>query len=430
MREHMLSRRSDSADSSHRSDLSHLGDRRDQSCQSHKGDLSHLSDAALLRELGALVAQDRLTTAAVLAHIAEVDARKLYAPEGYSSMHEFCVRELRLSDDAAFARIRAARTARRFPAIFDAVADGRLHVTGICFLAPYLTPENAEELLRAAEGRRKSEIEEMLAQRFTVPEVPPIVRACQVVSTLERECDTQLVPERVEVSIDTDANLTSIDDAKVAAAEEKVVTPPPERYPLRLSVYKSTREKLRYAQALLSHAVPDGDVAEVLDRALDALIAQLEKRKFGGSPRPRAPREKGANGNGPNGHGANGSGATTTAGPSASGRYIPAHVRRAVWKRDQGRCTFVSASGHRCGARRFLEFDHIVPLARGGEATVDGMRLRCRAHNQYEAERAFGKGFMEEKRREARPPSRPNPATPRSSSSRSGRGRRRRTRPR
>ena len=73
-----------------------------------------------------------------------------------------------------------------------------------------------------------------------------------------------------------------------------------------------------------------------------------------------------------------------------------------MWERDQGRCTFIGTTGHRCEARRFLEFDHIDPVARGGKATVEGMRLRCRAHNQYEAERTFGAGFMRRKRQEAR----------------------------
>jgi hypothetical protein len=141
---------------------------------------------------------------------------------------------------------------------------------------------------------------------------------------------------------------------------------------------KSTHDKLRHAQALLSHAVPSGDVAQVLDRALDALIRELEKRKLGSTTRRRRQ------------------------GRPVGKRYIPAHVRRAVWERDQARCTFLSANGKRCTARRFLEFDHVDPVARGGKATVDGMRLRCRAHNQYEAERVFGAGFMSRKREEAR----------------------------
>jgi hypothetical protein len=81
---------------------------------------------------------------------------------------------------------------------------------------------------------------------------------------------------------------------------------------------------------------------------------------------------------------------------------IPAQVRRVVVARDGGRCTFVGSNGHRCGSERFLEFDHIVPVARGGRSTVSNIRLRCRPHNQYEAESAFGIEFMKNKRQQAR----------------------------
>lgn len=131
--------------------------------------LAHLSDTVLLRNLIALVTQERHTTAFLLAHIAEVDSRKLYAPAGYSSMHAYCVDGLGLSEDASYKRIQAARAARQIPAILDAIAEGRLHLSGACLLAPYLTQENAEELLAESVGRRKSEIESMLARRFPPP---------------------------------------------------------------------------------------------------------------------------------------------------------------------------------------------------------------------------------------------------------------------
>ena len=125
--------------------------------------LSHLGDRALLRGLAALVAQDRITTAALLAHLAEVDARRLYLPAAYPSMYSYCVHELGLSEEAAFKRIHAARTARRFPALFAALAEGRLHLSGVVMLAPHLTPQNSEELLAAAAHRSKAGIERLLA---------------------------------------------------------------------------------------------------------------------------------------------------------------------------------------------------------------------------------------------------------------------------
>src|SRR5437762_14105515 len=121
--------------------------------------LSHLADHVLLRDLKVLVSQDRATTAALLAHLAEVDERKLYLPAAHPSMFSYCVHELRLSEETALKRIRAAHAAREFPVIFAAVADGRLHLSAIVLLATHLTPETADELLAAAAHKSKSEIE-------------------------------------------------------------------------------------------------------------------------------------------------------------------------------------------------------------------------------------------------------------------------------
>src|SRR5689334_15684083 len=93
--------------------------------------LSRLGDLALLRALAALVAQDRLTTASLLAHLAEVDARRLYLAAGHDSMHAYCIAALRFSEAAAYKRIQAARVAREYPALFAAIADGRLHLTAV-----------------------------------------------------------------------------------------------------------------------------------------------------------------------------------------------------------------------------------------------------------------------------------------------------------
>ncbi len=345
--------------------------------------LTHVPDPVLLRGLRALVAQDRTTTAMLLAHLAEVDARKLYLPAAHPSMFSYCSHELRFSEDAAYKRIQAARTAWRFPAIFPALADGQLNLTGVLLLGPYLNPANADELLGAAAGRSKSEIEEWLAQRFPRSELLPLVTALPADGQLapgqfesdDFACD-QLAPERVKFDD------TQLAPERVAAyATSARLTPAaPGRYSLQLTIGKGTHDKLRHAQALLGHAVPSGEVAEVLDRALDALIGQLEQRKFAATGRPR-PHQK-----------------RTDTNP----RHVPADVRRAVWQRDGGQCTFVSAAGHRCKARTRIEFDHVEPVARGGRATVAGMRLRCRAHNQYAAECAFGAGFMSRKREAAR----------------------------
>ena len=161
------------------------------------------------------------------------------------------------------------------------------------------------------------------------------------------------------------------DRRKPLVAPRPVVRPlAPQRYEIRFTASAETRERLRRAQDLLGHAVPSGDVAQVIDRALIVLVAELERRKFAATPHPRR-----------------------SAGQSDDSRNIPAEVRRTVAARDGDRCAFVATNGRRCDERRFLEFHHVVPYGAGGKATVENIQLRCRAHNGYEAERFYGPGL-------------------------------------
>ena len=330
--------------------------------------LSHLSDHVVEQHLRALVARDRHITAALLAHLAEFDARKLYLPAGYASLWAWCVGELHLSEDAAAKRIHAARAAREFPAIFEMVADGRLHLSAVSLLAPHLTPENVTGLLAVATHKSKSDVQLLLASHAPRPDVPT-----RIAPLLAAPASTQHAPGHVGV--------LELEHAPGHVAPPAPVAPPkvtplaPQRFALQVTIPESTRDKLQYAQELLGHVLDPRDVAGLLDRALDALIREQEKQKLAACSRPR-PRRSHAN-----------------------RRYVPAEIKRDVYRRDGGRCTFVSENGHRCESRTRLEFDHIEPVACGGQTTAANLRLRCRAHNQYEAERRFGTGFMEARRR-------------------------------
>ncbi len=328
--------------------------------------LTHLADAALLRGLSTLVAQDRITTAELLAHLAEVDVRELYLPAAYPSLIDYCVRHLHWCEQAAYKRIRAARAVREFPALLPAIADGRLHLSAVVLLSSHLTPENADELMSAAAHRTKAEIEEKLAERFPRTERLGLVQAVGAPAPVKTSVLAQLSPGTVVPTHSEPAPTSSV--APVAQR----------RYELRVTVSAEVQAKLQHAQDLLSHQLPAGDVAQVLERALDSLIQKLEHRKYAATSQPRAARS------------------------SKGDRHIPASVRRAVLARDGEGCTFTSDAGHRCESTRFLEYDHVLPVARGGESTVANLRLRCRAHNQYAAERTYGAGFMRQKREEAK----------------------------
>ncbi len=350
----------------------------------HAYSLSHLSDSEVLRSAAEHNSQERSNAAMLIAHIAEIDSRRLYLPAGYPTTFEYCVAELRLSEDAALKRLQVAMAARSFPVLFSALAEGRIHLTGARLLAPHLTAENVDEVLAAATHRRKAEIEEMLVERFGSSERARPMTSITPLKVLH--APGHVIPTLLD-SVAEPAP-ASTDEPQAEEPVQEPAARPPVCFKLQVVIEKSTHDKLRHLQALLSHALPTGDVAQVLDRSFDALIAQLERRKFAATAKSRQ-----------------------TGPSSANPRHIPAHVKRAVRERDQGQCTFVSHTGQRCGARKFIEYDHIEPVARGGQSTVDNLRLRCRAHNQFEAERVFGESFMDQKREAARRQSEEKAAT-------------------
>ncbi len=145
----------------------------------------------------------------------------------------------------------------------------------------------------------------------------------------------------------------------------------------------------------MRHRIPDGDLAALIDAAVIELLIKLEKRKCGGNDAAQTARGAGTAGTAgaSNARSADRSSDRAAAAAAAAGsglvrpRTIPLDLRRAVWRRYDGRCAFLASGGKRCSARAFLEFHHVDPFARGGRSTVMNLELRCRAHNAYEAER-------------------------------------------
>ncbi len=173
--------------------------------------------------------------------------------------------------------------------------------------------------------------------------------------------------------------------AKEARPANREAAPRPEplgrsRYAVRFVAEAEVHAQLEELRSLLRHTIPDGDVGKILAKAIDELLERVKKQKTANCKAPR--RRPGSSAKKPS-------------------RHIPAEVRRTVWQRDGGRCTYRSAEGHRCGQADRIEFHHRVPWARCREHEVDNIALRCRAHNQYEAVLDFGAEKMNRWQRRA-----------------------------
>ena len=324
--------------------------------------LKSISDDDLLRRLSGLVQESRRVESELVAHIAEVDERRLYAREACSSMFAYCTDVLHLSEWEAYLRIAVARASRTHPVLLVMLEDGRLHLSGIAKIAPLLTEANRETLLARAVHKSKREIEELVAELSPKPDVPTTMRKLPVHwRKTKRPPAPQLGPDQV----------VSPKPAGLRPVEPLA----PARYKIQFTGNAEFKEKLERLRALR----PDSDLAALIEEAVTEKLERLESRRFGKSKTPRKSVEE-----------------TDT---SPSSRYIPAAVRREVSERDGNQCTFVDARGRRCNERQALQFHHDDPYARGGDHSPENIQMMCAAHNQYLAECDYGKEVMERYRR-------------------------------
>jgi hypothetical protein len=336
-----------------------------------------LSDQELLTRLVTLACTEREASVELVAHLAALDARPaVYLARGYGSLHAYCTQALRLSEDAASNRIEAARACRRFPVILDLLASGEMTLTSVRLLRRHLTPENHRAVLENAKGRTLKQIDLLVATLAPQPDAPSLVRKLPA-PAVPTPTPTPQVAANVPPEL---LPTTTASPAPSAPGPRPIVRPTaPQRYRVQFTIGEATHEKLRRLQALLRREIPSGDPGAIFDRAVTLLLAHVENKKLGVTAKPRSRR--------PIRRKTDDEDIRT---PPPAPRDVPRAVKRAVWKRDGGRCAFVSVDGGRCTQREFLQFHHVDPYAKGGPATVANISLRCRPHNQYEAELVFG----------------------------------------
>ncbi len=418
---------------------------------------AELSDSDLLVATRLLVGRSNQLLASLLAHLAEVEARGVHRTRACSSLYTYCIYELRLSEDEAYRRVAAARLVRRFPALLEAVGRGELHLTGLLMLGPHLTNENLIEVLARAKHRTKKEIARLVRLLDPLPEVPSRIEplgpaparampraptwsqlvqsACPVreLNPGDRPSDWVVTAPSISPTPTTESepqNANALDEAVSDTGQPTQPAPPapaqtasaparliPQRFSVQFTASEEYVKLVEEAQALSGARIR---LDELHLRAMRALVAELKRQKYAVTTRPRQRSASTP---------ANPSDAScaeqrtteprtadpqtaaprtadprtaerppSSAQPRRRGRYVTAEVRRAVFQRDGGRCTFTDSSGQRCRETDDIELHHESAFALGGEHTTSNLTLRCRAHNALAAEEDFGKEFIEQQR--------------------------------
>jgi HNH endonuclease len=381
-----------------------------------------LRNEEFVAALSSLVRRESALLSDMLAHLAELDERRLYLELGFTSMFAYCTDALGLCKSSAYRRIAAARVCRRYPEVFPRVAAGELQTSVLAALSRHLTPDNADELLAVCSRKSCEQVEELLAMRFPRPDVPdsirrlparPVIGPRSASSSMGNPGPNDPTPSEVRsrgaVTVDPpvlSAPDCSIGDPSAAISVEgtegrtlavDTVDPPEvragkaavpvqqkleplssDRFGVHFTADGEFKRLLEEVRALASHRQPNGDLLSLMTLGLEAYRRELLKARYGVGRKARRTERLSVNSS------------ELASGVWKRSRHVPAAVAREVYLRDGGCCTFYAASGRRCGARRFLEIDHVTPWAEHGESTVENLRLRCRAHNQHTAREHFG----------------------------------------
>jgi hypothetical protein len=369
-------------------------------------DPSSLDTTTLAACLRSSAGEERDRQVDFLRYLDPFDARQGYREAGYDSLWRFCLRELRLREGAAGRRIGAMRMLRDFPALEAPLRDGRLSLTTVVTLRPVLTAENVDEVVARATFKTDEETRHLVASLLPRPAPKEGIRRLAAATPTATPTATATTTATPTATANPTATTTPT-TTPTATAKPTANPAPPARaatratvdavsadhWSLRVTIDAALKGDLETLRCLLSHKLPDGDLAEVLREAVRCAIEKHGERRGAVTPsRNRKP-------------------ATRDALPAVGRQPVPAAVKRSVWERDGGRCTYVSAEGRRCDSRWQLEYDHVEAAALGGPSTVGGLRLRCKAHNLLHAEETFGREHMARFRRGAPPASRRGEST-------------------
>ncbi len=322
-------------------------------------------DQALIARLIEALGNERRCQRAFLEALAEVDERKLHLQLGYQSLFAYCTRGLGLSEASAAKRIAVARLGVRYPWVFDLIERNECTLTSLWILAPIVRSENETNVRSRLTGLTKFQAEQLKAEWLPKPEAKAVIRHLPEpparvtellpISSLPLPNEQELL--RVVEALPSVAVATPSTSLRVEAVQAK-------RVGFHFTADEQLLTKFRKAQALLRRQYPKGEPEWIFSEALDLLLREKDPGQ-----RPL--------------HGRLAIGSKS--------RFVPEGLKRRVWHRDGGRCTFVGSDGTRCEATSYLEVDHIEPWSQGGKTTLDNLRMLCSAHHRLNTEQAFGK---------------------------------------
>lgn len=333
--------------------------------------LAKLTDVEL--DAAALLAakNERLALVVVLEHLAEVDRRKSFSPR-FESIAAYAIGHLGYDSKSAWRRVNALRLMQELPEITPAIESGKLDLTKLVIAQNHF---RAEANIAKAASFTAADTATAVGQ--TISLIPPVAAKPRSPITPAQKFEV-LQAVMTQTSREAQRDLLAKSSAPEKLKRPDLVKPlNGDSNEVRVVLSDADLDLLKELRGLLAHKLPHASTSDIVSAALKQAVAAIKKGRSGENKVRRAARES---------IGSDARIGTTLRPKIAAAENIRrpgAELKRRIWNRARGRCEI-------CSSSRALEFDHLIPFAKGGKTAFENLRLTCRNCNQREAIKIFG----------------------------------------
>ncbi|GMR22435.1 MAG: hypothetical protein BMS9Abin37_0784 [Acidobacteriota bacterium] len=344
-----------------------------------------MSNAELNHSAETLVAAENGSIAKLIAHIAEMSARKTALELGYKSLYDYCIRGLNLSEGAVPARIHVANVSRQFPQLLVALAERRISLTVAGLLAPHVRENNVDKLISDCAGMTCKATQEYLVALEPKPVFEPSIR--KRASAQKPAPPAQ--PQNDEIS--PNAQKPPLQQAPPKSSPTILQPATPDEFNFIFSADRDFKDKFERLAEVLGVENAQKHMADILEKALDVALEKKDPKKKLERRRKRDKKREGSSKT------KSRSNEMAKDDEPVKSRYISSEVSERVRVRANYQCQYRASDGTRCSARTGLQIEHVRPFGNFRSNDERFLELLCAQHNALAAERIYGAAFIQRK---------------------------------
>jgi hypothetical protein len=334
----------------------------------------------------------RRSESSLMSALEDVEKNKVHLILGYTSLFQYAVRELNLSENVAYTMITVIRKAKEVPELKTQLSEGKIHLGHAKRIAAVITPENSTEWFDKASSLTQRQLEKEVVKVRPLSAVQE--RASYVAENRIKlevglsESQMLRLRKAQDLVCQSTAKHASIEDTLVALTEFYLKHRDPVAKATRITVKKGSVDQSKTAPLNAPAQVgqsktPDVQSAAQVEQSNMPVVqpsVQADQSKLSAvQPQPQVDQSMTLVSK------QTGTSLKTSSNHRAGfiqRQPIPAAILHAVNLRDQRKCTYINPLGRPCGQTRWVEVHHVIPVSHGGQNTLDNLVTLCSGHHK------------------------------------------------